>query len=660
MKKYYKVISLLFLLSFILQGFLVKSVKAVEIQNNIVLLIDNSGSMKETDPKRLSIVAAAMLIDSIDDNTNLNIITFGDKAEALYSLDDKPLKENLKAELLNIKFNNNYTDLKEGIKEALSQLSKMQGDKKIIVLSDGKEDPIGGLTKEHKDEFTSFIEKAHSDGVKVNCIALSDFADKDSLENIAFKTGGEFYYSNNPSELFNVFSKILGNINGYYTVKEYEMEDQVSKEVKLSSYIQDIIIKIASLDNKTPIVDVEQNDKQLTASKLGDGYKIYGFKNEGDNTINISPRDKGKYSVIVQVRSKAKLNINSQDKNFTVPKGVPMDISVSLELDKDLMGLHMDKVEGDSREPINKSNNGFSFTFNKIKNGQYPILITAYDGQGRIIAVNNLYINVTDYPPFYYRSQIPKEMIINKPYKIELKQINNQKVINPSGEIIVDYGDKYEEFPLKFVDNLLISEVTLHKLQGVKLTTCINGVYNNDNFSYYLPYSNVKAIKKPLTKLGYYYELIKVPFFIILTLSALIYILIAFGKYQYKRFCLYTITKELTYKLNSTGTNYFLSVTLSPEKNIQYLNLKSNTVEVEDEEMSGIGYIILNLPKGNKLIQGLKYFVFKDKVFLVEYYGGMEQQVYKEEEEISSSFIYEGDIRIFIKSKREEITIYFS
>lgn len=660
MKKYKKVVSLLFLLCFILQGFLVKPVKAVEMQNNIILLIDNSGSMKETDPKRLSIVAASMLIDSIDENTSLNIITFGDKPKALYSIENKPSKENLKAELLNIEFNNNYTDLKEGIKEALSQLSKVQGNKSIIVLSDGKEDPMGGLTKEHKDEFSLLIEKAHLSTVKVNCIALSQKADKDSLESLTFKTGGEFYYSDNPSQLFNVFSKILGNINDFYTVKEYEIEDEAVKEVKLSSFIEEVTIKIAALDNKTPFVDVALNGKELTSSKLGDGYKIYDFKNEKESTINISSRDKNKYSVIVQLKSKAKLSVDSVDKSFTVPKEVPLDISVSLDVNKDIMGLHMDKVEGDSREPINKNNNGFSFTFKKAKSGQYPMLLTAYDGEGRIIAVNNLNVNVTDYPPFYYKDQIPKEMIIGKIYKIELKQIGSEKVINPSGEIIVDYGDKYEEFPLKYVDNILTSEVTLHKLQGVKLTCSINGVYNNDNFSYYLPYSKVKVIKKPLTKLGYYYETLKVPVFIIFILSALIYIFIAFGKYQYKRFSLYSVTKELTYKLSSTGTNYFLSVTLTPEKYIQYLNLKNNTVEVEDVENNEIGYIILNMPKGNKLIQGLKYFVLKDKAFLVEYYGGMEQQVYKEEEEINSSFIYESDIRIFIKGKKEEITIYFS
>jgi hypothetical protein len=88
------------------------------------------------------------------------------------------------------------------------------------------------------------------------------------------------------------------------------------------------------------------------------------------------------------------------------------------------------------------------------------------------------------------------------------------------------------------------------------------------------------------------------------------------------------------------------------------LNLKGNTIEVEDEENNGIGYLQLNMPKGSKISQGVKYFVLKDKAFKIEYYPSMEQQVYKEEEEINSSLLFEGNIRVVIKTKKDEINIY--
>lgn len=658
MKKFIKAISLLFFITLAIEFINIKAIKAAEMQNNIILLMDVSGSMKETDPKRLSIVAASMLIDSSDDNTIINIVTFGDKPKSEFNLESKPSKEKLKGELTNIKFDNSYTDLKEGIKEALLQLNKVQGNKSIILFSDGKEDLRDGITKEHIEEFDSLIEKAHSEGIKINCIALSNGADKAALQNIAYKTEGEFFYSSSPSQVINVYSKLLGSINNFFTIKEYEISDKVPSEIKLSSYVQEVTVKIASLENKTPLVDIIEGDKVLSASKLGDGYKIYSIKNEEDTILNISPRDSGKYLVIVQIKSKTELNISPADKSYSIPKGVPLNLNLSLAVDKDIVGLHMDKVEGAIREPIEKDSKGFNFTFSKTKSGEYEILVTAYDGQGRIIAVNNLKINVTDDPPFYYKDEIPKEMIIDKPYKIALKQLNEDKVINPSGEIIVDYGDKYEKFPLKAVDNYLTAEVTLHKLQEVSLTTCINGVFNNNSFSYFLPNSKVTVVNRPLTMKEYYYEKFKTPIFIILILSVLDLLTIAFGKIQYKRFLSYSITKELTYKLKSKSISCFLTLTLTPTKNIKYLNLKGNTIEVEDEEDNGIGYFLLDFPKGSKISQGIKYLALKDKAFNIEYYPSMEQQVYKEEEEVNSSLLLEGNIRIIIKTKKDEITIY--
>lgn len=658
MKKSLKTISLLFFITLAFEFINIHYIKAAEVQNNIILLMDVSGSMKETDPKRLSIVAASMLIDSTDDNTNLNIVTFGDKAKSEFTLENKPSKENLKGELINIKFDNSYTDLKDGIKEALSQLSKVQGNKSIILFSDGKEDLRDGITKEHKEEFVSLIDKAHSEGIKINCIALSNGADKAALQNIAYKTEGEFFYSDSPSQLINVYSKLLESINNFFTIKEYEISNRIPSEIKLSSYVEGVTVKIASLENKTPLVDIMKGDKVFSASKLGDGYKIYNIKNEEDSILNISPRDSGKYLVIVQIKSKSVLNISPLEKDYSLPKEVPLKLTVTLAADKDIVGLHMDKVDGDVREPIERDSRGFNFNFNKAKSGVYEILVTAYDGQGRIIAVNNLRINVTDDPPFYYKDEIPKEMIIDKPYKIVLKQLNQDKVINPSGEIIVDYGDKYEKFPLKIVDNYLTAEVTLHKLQEVRLTACINGVFNNDSFSYFLPYSKVSAANKPLTMKEYYYEKFKIPIFIILILSALDLLTIAFGKTQYKRFLNYSITKELTYKLSSKNISYFLTITLTPIKNIKYLNLKGNTIEAEAEDNNGIGYILLDFPKGSKISQGIRYLVLKDKAFKIEYYPCMEQHVYKEEEEVSGSLLFEGNIRIIIKNKKDEITIY--
>lgn len=500
MKAYHKLFIVLLLLTFAVQFINVKSAEAFEIDKNIVLLIDNSGSMQTSDPDKLSVVAASILIDSIEPNTNLNIISFGNKPVSSFRLSDRPSREALKQELSNMKFNDSNTDMKEGLREALNQLEKVQGEKTIIVLSDGEEDPIGGLTSTHMAELDSLVELAHKSQIKINCIGLTKEADSYALSKITFKTGGEYYYCENASELFKVFGSILGGMTDFFTIEEYIVESKDEKAVRLSSYIEEVIVKVASTKNKAPLISVMEDGKELPAERIGDSYKIYRFDNGENRTLNILPRDNEKNYVSIQIKSKEKINIDSMGHNFSIPCEVPLDIDLSLN-NMDIKGLHMDKIESQTRESIDIHENSFRFTFEKKKSGQYPILITAYDGDSNIIAVKNFNITVTDYPPFNYVEEIPKEMIIGSRYKIKLKELSGKEVDKPSGEIIIDYGSDYERFPLVFENNMLQAEVRPRKSGDYKVTAYINGTYNNDEFSYYLPYKKMKIRETPLISL---------------------------------------------------------------------------------------------------------------------------------------------------------------
>jgi uncharacterized protein YegL len=501
MKKFSKIEAVFLIIFLIMQAFIVENIKALEYNKNVVLLIDNSGSMQKTDPNKLSVVAASMLIDTADENTNLNIIAFGNNAASAYKLSDNPSREKLKEELKGLKFDNSNTSLKDGIKEALNQLEGLLGDSTIIVLSDGREEPIGGLTDSHMKELVSLSDKARDMKIKINCIGLSNYADEEALSDITFKTGGDYFPCNNPSDLFNIFSKILGNMNDFYTIEQFTTDTKREKEIKLSSYIEEVIIKVASCDNKSPKVEVALDGKNTSADKIEDKYKIYSFKNNKNSSIKITSKDEGKNSVIVQIKSTGQININSSNDNFSIPFKIPMNIEASLKMDKEIMGLHMDKLEDGKREGINKIENVFKFTFKKEEAGQYPVVITAYDGEGNIIAVKDLNINVKNQVPFYYSSELPDTIMAEESFKVELKQQDNSKVNNMFGQIYVDYGSSYEKFPLKFEGGALQAEVLLKKAGEVRITTQLNGVKDNEAFSYYLPYLKAQVLEKPYVEI---------------------------------------------------------------------------------------------------------------------------------------------------------------
>ena len=210
-----------------------------ETKNNILLLIDNSSSMKKTDPNKLTTVAASMMLDSLDKSCRVNIIAFGGTVLTNGKLLDNLSFASLKRDLESLKFDDGYTDLKEGLEEALKQFQGVEGDKSIIILSDGKEEPKGGNTREHMEALNSLIVKFRAAKVRINTIGLSDMADMDSLGRISFETGGKYFLCNNPSDLIDIFSKIIGNAEDFYTIANYITDTREGKEknISLSPYM---------------------------------------------------------------------------------------------------------------------------------------------------------------------------------------------------------------------------------------------------------------------------------------------------------------------------------------------------------------------------------------------------------------------------------------
>jgi hypothetical protein len=754
MRKYCKALYILFLCFFTLQVMFIGKLRAVGEEHNIILLIDNSGSMKYTDPNKLAVPAASMLVDSVEDNVNINMIAFGERIVAPYELADRPSRESVKAELSGLKFNHNYTDLKEGLKAALSQLEKVQGEKTIIVLSDGKEEPVGGLTRAHMNELNALMDKAYGSKVKVHTIGLSKYSDEQMLGRLAFKTGGDYYYCENPADLFDIYSKVLGNIIKFYTIEKYTTDTRQEREIGFSSYIDEVIIKVASCENKIPMVDVTQNGRRLSTSKQGETYKIYRFNNVEKSDIKIIARDKAKNLIMVEVKSKGEITVNSSEHYFRIPRLVPLDIYPELKIDRDIVGLHMDRLEGNSRDIISKLGDTFRFTFKKESKGQYPVLITAYDGGGNIISVKEIHVNVTDNPPFYYVELPPAIIAAEKTFKLQLKQLDETEVLNPSGEVVIHYGDGSVKFPLKPENGLLSADITLNSPGHIRITTYINGVKDNESFAYNLPYFKAKVTEKPYVeleadlekqilkkgnvlnldlnikdlllyerekififddegkKLGefeispetrgritvqltaaekgkdlsftlkpqgdigvterirtnisiisdfeYYFRWVRIPLIIILVIVIGAASVMFFGKYQYERFIRrYRINRELDYSICPGDIEKMLSLELSMRSKERYINIKNSSIESEEFEEDAIGRFVLRGPRGNRILQGLRYFLKKGELFYIEYCPIMEQEILRNDEAVEGPVIYESEIEVYVKFQKKHIKLTF-
>lgn len=753
MKRFNRVLIVLFLLLFIIEPLTFKNIKASENEKNIILLIDNSGSMQTTDSKRLSLVAASMLIDTLDSNTNLNILSFGDKVSYAKKLQDKPSKEILKQQLSDIKFTDQNTNLKDGIAEAEAQLKAVIGEKIIIVLSDGKEDIKGANMEAHKKELDSIISDAQKEKIKIHSIGLSKQSDKEALSNISNKTDGDYFYSENASGLFDIFSKILGNINGFYTIKQYITNGKTEEKIKLSSYVDEVIVKIASCEDRFPSVDVMDSKGSEISSISENRYKIYKFKNSEDRTLTISTKEDSRDSVIVQIKSKVSIGINSSSDTFEIPYKVPVNLQSVLNTDKQISDLHMYKVDEGKKEEIEKNNNEFKFTFSKDKPGFYPVFITACDGNDNIISAKYININVTDNPPFYYSNPIPEQIFKDKAFAIDLKQLDSSKLDSASGAIHVKYEDKEETFSFKLQNGLLHADISLKNTGDVKISSQITVMKDGENHSYYLPYFKAKVIDSPQItlcsviynkpfkenspvdirfviqgkdKVIYKQEKISLydssnnhlkDFFVnpkdslvTVTLNNLkkgnnikflfktesdIKInsevqtnlrIVSSGEYFWYRYkvvfiggfilaalagafvslCIFIYnTKVSKYEFNkklscrsSEGGNRFVSVKLTNKYKFCYLNFIDGNVKSDNLKQDNlIGHFILSTPDGNKIIQGLRYLIHKEKIFRIRYVPKLKQRDLKGNPIGPMDYNQAKAIRIEINE--EIITIYF-
>jgi hypothetical protein len=483
-----------------------KSIKAEEREKNIIILIDNSGSMDKNDNTRLSLVAAALLIDTVDLNkTKLNIIAFGDKVTYVKRLVERPTAEELKEAVNSIKYDNQYTNMKQGLTEAVDQLKEVEGEKNIILLSDGKEEVPGETIEEHERKLKAILQIAQDMKVKINTIGLSEESDKRALSEIANMTLGDYFFAENAAGVFDVFSKVLGSINGYYTIDRFTTISGSERIVRLSSFVEEVAVNVISSNERFPGVNVSNENNENFEYKSGDRYKIFKLKNAGgekENIIRINTTGEDTSLVIVQIKSKAEIKVNTTGYNFEIPYRVPMNIKAEVKSDKEISDLQVYIIDDGQKMLLTKESNAFGLKFEKDKPGYYPVFFIACDGNGNIIAGKYFNITVTNNVPFNYNSQLISPIYVDNDVEIRLEQQDTTKVKDAAGDIYLWYAGENEPqtFPLKFEGKSLYATINFKRSGTVKLSAQIRGVkeIGSEPFFYYLPSISSQIIKRPL------------------------------------------------------------------------------------------------------------------------------------------------------------------
>lgn len=199
---------LFFVLGAALQFVYQFNIGKVQNADDIVMLVDSSGSMAETDPSNQRLQAAQMLVDQMTDKNRVSVIVFNQDAEVLQPMtqvsDDK-IKQQIKDKIAG-NLPDGGTNLQSALDTTLKQIDETSVSGRapmVILLSDGiSEINLNNSIFPYIDE-----------NITIHTVGMmkEDINGTDLLKNISDETGGNYYSVKNPDELTSVFQKIYMN-----------------------------------------------------------------------------------------------------------------------------------------------------------------------------------------------------------------------------------------------------------------------------------------------------------------------------------------------------------------------------------------------------------------------------------------------------------------
>ncbi|HWS02533.1 MAG TPA: vWA domain-containing protein [Gammaproteobacteria bacterium] len=259
-----------------------------------VLVIDSSGSMKETDPRRLRVPAAKMFISLLNAKDRVGLISFSDNGYPVLHLTsaDKQHQTQLFAAVEKVSSKGAYTNLHAALASGHDML-KREGDSQrrrmVVLMSDGKMDTGNFdqdqalLEKIRKETIDALI----TDGIEVYTIAFTEASDMPLMQEVAERTAALSRLASNDRELHEVFSQI------FESAKQPDMLPMDDGAFMVDSAIEEVTV-VASKATPEVEVKLEMPDGRMIEA-VNAGKAVRWFKSEQFDMITVDKPPAGQW-----------------------------------------------------------------------------------------------------------------------------------------------------------------------------------------------------------------------------------------------------------------------------------------------------------------------------------------------------------------------------
>lgn len=187
-----------------------------------VLVIDASGSMKETDPNKLGLEGVKLFVDMMAATGNqVGIVTYGSEVGSTYPMtkvNTQDDKEKIKSYVDGISRELEYTDITAGLGKAIEmedQRDTSLGNSPLIIIFTDGNNAVGGVAGRDNQkidaDLSQMISKSQSAGYPIYTIGLNDNGKLNEayLKKISDQTSALAFATKDPTELPDILTKIF-------------------------------------------------------------------------------------------------------------------------------------------------------------------------------------------------------------------------------------------------------------------------------------------------------------------------------------------------------------------------------------------------------------------------------------------------------------------
>lgn len=307
--------------------------------NDVRILIDISGSMKQNDPANLRKPALNLFVSLLPSETKAGVWTFGQWVNMLipHGPVTKEWKNNAKQSVQKINSAGLYTNIEDAIRRSTwdwRNTSSIAGsERSLILLTDGLVDISKDEQKNHKSRnniVRELLPQLQKSGVTIHAIALSNDSDKNLLEQLTTATGGRFETIETAKGLERLFLHLFESVAPTDSLPLKENRVKVDNSIKEMTFLvfrenTEEESSITSPSKKTYDINNQQPEMiwhreahydLITVKKPEAGYWEINTKADPDNRVMVVTNLKlvtSKLPSMMYAGTKQKLYVHLED-----------------------------------------------------------------------------------------------------------------------------------------------------------------------------------------------------------------------------------------------------------------------------------------------------------------------------------------------------------